>query len=170
MGNDDSPNILSALYESLSSHSANRSGITAFVQLCNSVRVTAQQASLASVANFFRNLPKNDSVNWGQVVFLTTCLVTMAGCGIFSSFRRRRSSTKKARSQRPTISKTSTKSSSKTLTSSDDDYEDDEYDSSGSLRHGTKPFVTAEERSSQPEQHSSDGESKDLRLRNSDHI
>ncbi|KAJ5106530.1 hypothetical protein N7456_003205 [Penicillium angulare] len=156
MGDDGSPNTFSALYESLSSHSANTSGIAAFVQLCNSARVTAQQASLTSVANLFRNLSNNDTVNWSQVAFIT-CILTMTGCGILSSFRwRRRSSGKDNRSQRSTIRKTSTKSSSKTLTSSDDDYEDDEYDSNGSLRHGTEPFRAAEERSSQPEQQSSD--------------
>ncbi|KAJ5278956.1 hypothetical protein N7478_004328 [Penicillium angulare] len=155
MGNDGSPSTLSALYESISSHSATTSGIAALVQLCNSARVTAQQASLASIANIFRIPTKNDSVNWSQVAVIT-CILTMAGCGILSSFRgRRRSSSKDNHSQR-SIRKTSTKSSSKTLTSSDDDYEDDEYESNGSLRHGTEPFRAAEERSSPPEQQSSD--------------
>ncbi|KAJ5929171.1 hypothetical protein N7454_007019 [Penicillium verhagenii] len=161
MGNNESPNILSSLYESLSAQSANRSGLAAFLQrYYNSARVTAQQASLTSVANHLRNLYRNDKVNWGQVVFLMTCVITMAGCGIFSSLRRR-SPAKKPRSQRSSIRKTLTKSSSKTLTSSDDDYEDEDYDSNGSLRHATLPSRPVEEYS-QPEKNTSDGKSKSL--------
>ncbi|KAJ6144404.1 hypothetical protein N7470_008299, partial [Penicillium chermesinum] len=100
-------------------------------------------AFLGAVAAYYRTFFRNDSVNWGQVVFLATCLITMAGCGLLSTLlRRHKSPTKKSRFLRPSLRKTWTKSksstkSSKTLTSSDDDYEDDEYDSNGSLRHAT---------------------------------
>lgn len=160
MGNNDSPNTLATLFQSLSTQTANRSGLGAFVQLYNSARVTAQQASLSSVANSLRNLHRNETVNWGQVVFLITCVITMAGCGIFSSLRRR-SPAKKPRSQRSSIRKTLSKSSSKTLTSSDDDYEDEDYDSNGSLRHATLPSRTPEEYS-QPKKKTCDGKSKSL--------
>lgn len=160
MGNNDSPNTLATLFQSLSSQTANRSGLGAFVQLCNSARVAAQQTSFSSVANSLRNLHRNETVNWGQVVFLITFVITMAGCGIFS-FLRRRSPAKKPRSQRSSIRKTLSKSSSKTLTSSDDDYEDEDYDSNGSLRHATLPSRPAEEYS-QPKQKTCDGKSKSL--------
>jgi hypothetical protein len=160
MGNNDSPKFLATLFQSLSPQTTNRSGLEAFVQLCNSARVAAQQASFTSVANSLRNLYRNDTVNWGQVVFLITCVITMAGCGIFSSFRRR--SAKKPRSQRTSIRKTLSKSSSKTLTSSDDDYEDEEYDSNGSLRHAILPSRVAEGNPCQPKKKTCDGKSKFL--------
>lgn len=166
MGNNDSLNTLATLFQSLSSQTANRSGLGAFVQLCNSARVAAQQTSFSSVANFLRNLHRNETVNWGQVVFLITCVITMAGCGIFSSLRRR-SPAKKPRSQRSSIRKTLSKSSSKTLTSSDDDYEDEDYDSNGSLRHATLPSRPAEEYS-QPKQKTCDGKLKSS-IRRRDH-
>ncbi|KAJ5654402.1 hypothetical protein N7490_001405 [Penicillium lividum] len=161
MGNNDSPNKLIKFFESLSSESSNRSRIGAFVQLCSEARAAAQQASFSSVANSLRNLYRNDGVNWGHFVFLMTCVITMAGCGIFSSLRRR-SPAKKPRSQRSTIRKTLTKSSSKTLTSSDDDYEDEDYDSNGSLRHATLPSRATDEHASQPEKNTSDGKPKSL--------
>lgn len=134
MGSQASPTSLASL---LTSSHSDRSG-TIFVHVYSSLRLTAQQLSSGTVATYCRNLLRNDSVNWGQVVFLATCVITMAGCGLLSTiFRRRQSPTKKPRSIRPSFRKTSTKSSSKTLTSSDDDYEDDEYDSNGSLRHAT---------------------------------
>ncbi|KAJ5586952.1 uncharacterized protein N7459_002717 [Penicillium hispanicum] len=157
MGSDGSSDSLSALYDSLSSQSSHRSGIAALLHRCNSARVAAQQASWTCVANYFRTLYGNDSVNWGQVVFLTTLMITMAGCGLLSRLvRRKRSPAKKVRSRRPALRKSSTKSSTKTLTSSDEDYEDEDYDSNGSLRHGTNPQPTATEWSSQSRLQSSD--------------
>jgi len=158
MGSDSSPST-SSLDDSLSltSQSLNRSGIAAFRQL-----VAAQRASFAFVANYISSLYHNDSVNWGQVVFLSTCVVTMAGCGLITSFIRRKWSQKgRSGSQRSKRNPSSTKSnkSTKTLTSSDDDYEDDDLDSSGSLRHGTDPsHAKATQWSAEPEQQSSDGE------------
>ena len=163
MGSDGASSTLSTFYESLSSQSANRSGIAALIHLCKSARVAAQGVSLTSIANHLRDLYGNNSVNWGQTVFLLTCVITMAGCGLFSSvFRRRRAPGKKTRSQRLFRRQSSTKSSSKTLTSSDDDYEDEEYDSNsnGSLRHGMNAHSTVTtEWSSQPQQQTADGES-----------
>ncbi|KAJ5629203.1 hypothetical protein N7528_002860 [Penicillium herquei] len=149
MANDGS-STLPGLY----STSQNRSGIAAFLQLYNSVRVTAQRAPLSSIATSLRNLYGND-LTYGQALFVLTCVITMAGCGLFAAFKRRRSSPKKPRSQRSSTRKTS-KSSSRTLTSSDDDYEDEDYDSNGSLHHATGALPKAEDWSSQPEQQSSD--------------
>lgn len=158
MGSDGS-HPTSSLYDSLSltSQSINRSGIAAFRQL-----LAAQRASFAFVANYFSSLYRNDTVNWGQVVFLSTCVVTMAGCGLITSFIRRKWSKKgRSKSQRSKRNPSSTKSnkSTKTLTSSDDDYEDDDLDSSGSIRHGTDPsHAKATQWSAEPQQQSSDGE------------
>lgn len=165
MGSDGSSSA-SNLYNSLSltSQSLNRSGIAAFRQL-----VAAQRACFTSVANYVSSLYRNDTVNWGQVVFLSTCVITMAGCGLITSFIRRRWSRKGRSSSRGSVRKTSsTKSnkSTKTLTSSDDDYEDDDYDSNGSLRHGTDPNQTkATEWSAEPQQQSSDGKKISWRTR-----
>lgn len=159
MENDGPPNAWPALYDSLSSLFANRSGPAPFRQFYNFAQVTAQQAPLTAVANIFRSLSGNESLSLSQIALLSAFLITMTG-GLFSLLkcRRSRSRARKPRSQRSrsTVRKTWTKSSSKTLTSSDDDYEDDEYDSNGSLRHATAP-PKKEDWSSQPEQQSSDG-------------
>ncbi|KAJ5085848.1 hypothetical protein N7532_010619 [Penicillium argentinense] len=146
--NADGSSTISAL-----SDSSNRPGIAALWQL-----VAAQRPPYISVANYFSSLYRNDSVNWGQVVFLTTCVITMAACGLISSFVRRRWSLKTRSSKARNASSTKSTKSTKTLTSSDDDYEDDDYDSNGSLRHGTDPNHTkATEWSVEPQQQGSDG-------------
>lgn len=157
MENDRPPNAWPALYDSLASLFANRSGTEPFRQFYNFARVTAQRAPLTIVAKAFRSLSGDESLSLRQTALLATFLIAMAG-GLFSLVKCRRSRAKKPRSQRSrsTVRKTWTKSSSKTLTSSDDDYEDDEYDSNGSLRHATAP-PKKEDWSSQPEQQSSDG-------------
>lgn len=160
MGSDGSDSV-AAIYNSLArtSQSINRSGIAALWQL-----VAAQRASYASVANYFSSLYRNDNVNWGQVIFLSTCVITMAGCGLVSSFIRRKWS-HNGRSPR-NASSTKSNKSTKTLTSSDDDYEDDDYDSNGSLRHGTDPsYVKATEWSAEPQQQSSDGKGISIHVR-----
>lgn len=159
MGNDGVGSSISALYESLSLQLLNTSGIAAVRHLYHSARIAAQQASPSELAAYLRSLYHNESVNWGQVAFLTTCAITMVGCGLFSSLVWRMRSPEKRKSSRPRfgLRKGSTKSSTRTLTSSDDDYEDDDYDSNGSLRHGTQPHRQATEWSSEPQQQTSDG-------------
>lgn len=159
MGNDDAGSSISALYESLS-QSFNRSGFAAVFHLYHSARIAAQQASFASVAASLRSLYRNESLNWGQVAFLTTCFITMVSCALLSPLIRRGRSLEGKSSSRPRMGlrKRSTKSSTKTLTSSDDDYEDDDYDSNGSLRHGTEPHRQVTEWSSAPQQQTCDGE------------
>ncbi|KAJ5122038.1 hypothetical protein N7448_003168 [Penicillium atrosanguineum] len=156
MGNDGASTSFSTLYGALSSQSFDRSGLTAVWHFCNEARLAAQRSTLSDVATYLRSLYYNDSVNRGQVVFLTTLVVAMAGCGLLSRLVRRRRSDK-TRSSRFLIRKITSKSSTKTLTSSsDDDYEDDEYDSNGSLRHVTNPEQKAPEWSVQSQQQSSD--------------
>ncbi|KAJ5157234.1 uncharacterized protein N7482_008334 [Penicillium canariense] len=159
MGSNGAAGSIFALYESLSFQSFNRLGLSAVLHLYHSARIAAQQASLSSVTHCLRSLYRNENVNWGQVVFLTTCVITMAGCGLLSFVRRSRSSEKKKSSSRPRLSlrKRSTRSSTRTLTSSEDDYEDEDYDSNGSLHHGTEPHRKATSWSSQPQQQTSDG-------------
>jgi pimeloyl-ACP methyl ester carboxylesterase/protein-tyrosine phosphatase len=156
MGSDGSSSA-SSLYDSLShtSKSLNRSGITALRQL-----LAAQHASYTSLTNYISSIYRNDKVNWSKAVFLSTCVATivatMVGCGLVSSFIRGKWF-RKGRSARKSSSTKSNKST-KTLTSSDDDYEDDDYDSNGSLRHGMDPSqAKATEWSAEPQQQSSDG-------------
>ncbi|KAF3394064.1 hypothetical protein F1880_005144 [Penicillium rolfsii] len=146
MGNDGVGSSISAFFESLSLQSLKRSGIA------------AQQASPSSLAAYFRSIYHNGTVNWGQVAFLTTCTITMVGCGLFSSLVWRWRSPEKRKSSRPRfrLRKGPSKTSTRTLTSSDDDYEDDDYDSNGSLRHGTEPHRQATEWSSESQQQTSD--------------
>ncbi|KAL4896675.1 hypothetical protein BDV59DRAFT_171196 [Aspergillus ambiguus] len=78
------------------------------------------------------------SVNWGGVVFLTTCLVTMVGCHVLSSFLGGKGPRKPSRGNRRFGRRNYSKSSAGTITSSEDEDDEDDYDSTGSLRHGTE--------------------------------
>ena len=138
--------------------SAHRSGIVAFLHRCDSARVAAQQASWTAIANYLRTIYSNESVNWGQIVFLAAIVVTMAGCGLLSRLVKRNGSpVRKSRSRRLAIRKSSSKASTRTLTSSDDDYEDEDDDNSGSFSHNNNTHHTASAWPSQPCQQSSDG-------------
>ena len=149
MGSD----AISALYDSLTSQFKS----IAVLRFFHSLRATFQNASFASIASSFRGLCRNDNVNWGQVVFLTTCVIAMSGCGLLSSLvKRRRSGSNTSRAERPAVRKRSNKSS-KSLSSSEEDYEDEDYDSNASLRHGTNPNYKKKEWPSDTQQQSSDG-------------
>ena len=153
MGSD----AFSALYDSLTSQSK-PSSVAAILRFFHSVRAAAQNASFSSIASSFRGLYRNDNVNWGQVVLLTTCVIAMTGCGLLSSLvRRKRSGSKTSRAQRPATRKSSTKSSKTLSSSEEDDYEDEDYDSNASLRHGTNPSYKTKEWQSDTQQQSSDG-------------
>lgn len=150
MGSD----AISALCDSLTTRSKS---VAAVLRFFHSARAAFQNASFASIASSFRGLYRNDNVNWGQVVFLTTCLIAMTGCGLLSSLvKRRQSGSKAPRAQRPAVGKRSNKSS-KSLSSSEEDYEDEDYDSNASLRHGTNPNYKKKEWPSDTQQQSSDG-------------
>lgn len=128
----------------------------AISRLVNSIRSTTPNSPFSDIAGYFRGLYRNDKVNWGQVVFLTTCVVAMTGCGLVSSLVRRKWS------RSPLAQKSSrngSKSSSKGLSSSEeDDYEDEDYDSNASLRHGTNPnYKPKEDWLSEPQKQISDG-------------
>lgn len=134
---------------------AYRSGTT-ISRLLDSIRTATVNGPLSDITGYFCGLYRNDKVNWSQVVFLTTCVVAMTGCGLVSSLVRRKWS------RSPLAQKTSrnnSKSSSKGLSSSEeDDYEDEDYDSNASLRHGTNPnYKPKEDWLSEPQKQSSDG-------------
>jgi hypothetical protein len=133
--------------------------VAAVSRFFNSIQVATQNLSPTAVASYLHGLYRNDTVNWGQVVFLTTCVIAMTGCGMLSSLVRRKASPS-ARAQRPARKGSSARSSSKTLSSSEDDYEDEDYDSNASLRHGTNPnYKPKEDWLSEPQKQSSDGRS-----------
>ncbi|KAJ5678238.1 uncharacterized protein N7477_003871 [Penicillium maclennaniae] len=156
MGNDGAPNSLSTIYGVFSSQLLDRSGLSAVWHFCNEARVAAQRSTLSDVANYLQFLYRDESVNRGQIVFLTTLAIAMAGCGFLSCLVRRRRSDR-TRLSRFSIRNITSKSSTRTLTSSsDDDYEDDEYDSNGSLRHATNPQQKAPEWSMQSQQQTAD--------------
>ncbi|KAG2418278.1 hypothetical protein HFD88_001379 [Aspergillus terreus] len=87
----------------------------------------------------YYSFKKDATVNWSGVVFLTTCVVTMVGCGLLSSFLERKGFRKAGRRRRRTARSNDSKTSG-TITSSDEGDEDDDYDSTGSLRHGTESY------------------------------
>lgn len=86
----------------------------------------------------FQAFDRNGPVNYSKVVFLTTCFVAMAGCGILTSWLRRKGSQQPssssslggARRFRRFARKDTPKTAVGTVTSSDEE----DYDSNGSLR------------------------------------
>lgn len=89
---------------------------------------------LGSVAAPFQTSDLNGAVSWGKVVFLTSCFITMAGCGILSSLLRRRSQEPPSETRRWRLqNKRHSRGSSGIITSS----EEEDGDSSESPRHTT---------------------------------
>lgn len=103
-----------------------------------------------SSLDFFRAVDSNGSVNWSKLVFLSTCFFAMAGCGLLTSLLRRKSSKspEESRRFRRSIRKTYSKTSAGTVTSSDEE----DYDSSGSLRHGTDAALSEKDTVARREQ------------------
>ncbi|KAJ5551586.1 hypothetical protein N7535_000469 [Penicillium sp. DV-2018c] len=151
------PDSISALYDALTSQSK-RTGIATILQYFYSVHAAAQNFLSVSLASSLRGLYRNDNVNWGQIVFLTTCVVAMTGCGIFSSLLKRKLPSPDESSVQRRGARRNASKSSKTLSSSDEeDYEDEDFDSKASLRRETNPDYKAKDLSSETQQQSSDG-------------
>ncbi|PYH95032.1 dual specificity phosphatase catalytic domain protein [Aspergillus ellipticus CBS 707.79] len=107
----------------------------------------SNSGAFASLTRLLQAYSHDGTVNWGKVVFLTTCFITMVGCGVITSFLRRKGwgqASGKARFRRAARRRNYSKRSSGTVTSSDDD-DDDDYDSSGSLR-GTENVTIPEKK------------------------
>lgn len=102
---------------------------------------------------------RNGTVNWSQVVFLTTCFVAMAGCGFLSSLLRRRGSQQpsggRGRRFGRSARKNDRKSSAGAMSSSDED----EYDSNASLRPGTDGSLIEKDATAQHHEQSVEGQS-----------
>lgn len=92
-------------------------------------------SALASLLAPFQTSDLNGVVSWGKVVFLTSCFITMAGCGLLTSLLRRRRSEQSSeiRRHRRSLRRDYSNASAGTVTSSEE--EDD--DSNGSPRHST---------------------------------
>lgn len=101
-------------------------------------------------------LDRDGAVNWSKVVFLTTCFVAMAGCGLLSLLRRRGAQPPSdGRRFRRSARKHDRRSSPGAMSSSDED----EYDSNGSLRHGTDSSLTEKDVTAQHREKSVEGSS-----------
>lgn len=102
---------------------------------------------------------RNGTVNWSQVVFLTTCFVAMVGCGFLSSLLRRRGvqppSDGRGRRFGRSARKNDRKSSAGAMSSSDED----EYDSNMSLRPGTDSSLSEKDATGQHREQSVEGQS-----------
>ncbi|PLB46758.1 dual specificity phosphatase catalytic domain protein [Aspergillus steynii IBT 23096] len=127
----------------------------------DSIHATFSDSSVfLSLTRLSRTFDQDGTVNWGKLVFLTTCVLTMAGCGMLSSFLRRKSPNRlitRKRLRRVVLRRDYSKGSAGTITSSDDE----EYDSSGSLRHVTERSsheekVTPQRREQSEEAHDTD--------------
>jgi hypothetical protein len=131
------------------------SNIGAALQLWESACATfSNPKALLSFTRNFQILDQDGTVNRGKVVFLTTCIMTMAGCGFLSSLLRRRGS--KRTSARKRVRRginDESKSSTGTTTSS----EEEDYDSSGSLHHGTDAALPQQKVTHKHHEQSADG-------------
>lgn len=145
---------LAALYDSLTAQPPNRPGAAAALGAVHQL-----WDPLRALPKSLRNLYHHEFVNRGQIVFLTTFMITMAGCGLLSLLLRRKPASKPSQYKRLPTRKRVRNSGSKTPTSSssEDDFEDEEYDSNGSLRHGTDPKYPPKDWSSEPQTQTSDG-------------
>ncbi|KAF9895409.1 hypothetical protein FE257_000315 [Aspergillus nanangensis] len=121
------------------------------------LRASIQKTLLPSFRYLYQS--QNGSVSWAKVAFLSTCIVAMLSCGILSSLWARKSpkqaSDRKKRYRRSARSNFS-KSSSRTVTSS----EDEDYDSNGSLHHGTDAALSQEKLA--PQQHDQEDDAYSL--------
>ncbi|OOF97145.1 hypothetical protein ASPCADRAFT_205947 [Aspergillus carbonarius ITEM 5010] len=138
----------------LTSPTTSRSGLVdigTYLRLWDSAYATfTNSGAFLSLTRLFQAYSYDGTVNWGRIVFLTTCFVTMVGCGVISSVLRRKSwgqASGKARLRRA-ARKGYSKRSAGTVTSSDED----DYDSTGSLRHGTGSSVSEKKEIPQHEQ------------------
>ncbi|EAW08375.1 RNA 5'-triphosphatase domain-containing protein [Aspergillus clavatus NRRL 1] len=149
---------------SLSSSTSPRSffDIGAALQLWDSVSATlSHSTAFLGFSRSFHTLDADGTITWGKVVFLTTCLITMAGCGFLSSLVRRRVF-KRSRDRKPLrrgAQKEHSTSVAGTTTSSEE--EEDDYDSSGSLRFGTNAAMPQEKVTHKQREQSTDALSTD---------
>lgn len=139
----------------LTSPTTSRSGLVDFgasLRLWDSTYTAfTNSGAFASLARLCQAYSYDGTVNWGKVVFLTTCFITMLGCGVISSVLRRKAwgqVSGKARFRR--TRKGLSKRSEGMVTSSDEE----DYDSTGSLRHGIEGTVA--EKTEVPQQKQSE--------------
>ncbi|KAK9597379.1 hypothetical protein V6Z96_007573 [Aspergillus fumigatus] len=104
--------------------------------------VFSNPTALLSLTRNFQILDQDGSLNWGNVAFVTTCIIAMAGCGFLSSLLRRKGSKRSSGRKRfrRGIQIHDSKTSPETTTSS----EEEDYDSSGSLRNSTDAALPQE--------------------------
>lgn len=123
MGSTGAPPLTPSIPSHYSSNFS--SDVKTVLRICDSV--------VSSLLDRFRTFDHNGTVNWSKVVFLTTCFVAMAGCGLLTSLLRRRNM------QLPSLEgkrfhfstrKNHSKTTAGTVTSSDEE----DYDSNDSLR------------------------------------
>ncbi|RMJ22232.1 hypothetical protein PHISP_06899 [Aspergillus sp. HF37] len=103
-----------------------RSGIPDFgavLRLWDSITTLFPESNvLASIAVPFQTSDINGAVSWGKVVFLTSCFITMAGCGVLRSMLRRRAAKPLSAIKRRRLRNNNySKDSAGTVTSSEED-------------------------------------------------
>ncbi|PYH43269.1 RNA 5'-triphosphatase domain-containing protein [Aspergillus saccharolyticus JOP 1030-1] len=106
-----------------------------------------QSGAFVSLTQFLRISRYDGSLNWGKIVLLTICIATMMGCGFITSFLRRKGwrATPVKKRFRRALRKDHSKRSAGTVTSS----EDEDYDSTGSLRFGSDETILEKREASQ---------------------
>lgn len=103
----------------------------------------------------FQTSDLNGAVSWGKVVFLASCFITMAGCGLLTSLlRRKRPEPSEIRRHRRALHRDYSKASAGTVTSS----EEEDEDSAPSPRRSTDALRGKRPRSHSYEQVDDDGQ------------
>ncbi|RAH83553.1 dual specificity phosphatase catalytic domain protein [Aspergillus japonicus CBS 114.51] len=112
----------------------------ALLRTWDTVYSTFSRSGIFVYLSHFTQISRYDgTLNWGKIVLLTTCIVTMVGCGFVTSILRRKGwgATPVKKRFRRSLRKDYSKRSAGTVTSS----EDEDYDSTGSLSLGSDETI-----------------------------
>ncbi|OOO04174.1 Dual specificity protein phosphatase [Aspergillus oryzae] len=119
------------------------SDISAVIRFWDSIySVFTNPTALLSFTRLSQSLDRDGSLSSPKALLLSICFIVMAGCGFLSLILRRKCSGRTSGNKRCRrgARRKSSKTSAGTFTSS----EDEGYDSSGSLRHGTDSAFSTE--------------------------
>lgn len=132
------------------------SDISAVIRFWDSIySVFTNPTALLSFTRLSQSLDRDGSLSSPKALLLSICFIVMAGCGFLSLILRRKCSGRTSGNKRCRrgARRKSSKTSAGTFTSS----EDEGYDSSGSLRHGTDSAFSTEKTEPQRRELPDDG-------------
>ncbi|KAE8354050.1 hypothetical protein BDV28DRAFT_93314 [Aspergillus coremiiformis] len=119
----------------------------------------ANRSAFLSFTHLSQILDRDGSLNSTKALLLSTCFIIMAGCGALSVILRRKSSGRGSRGKR--YRRAAPRNISTTSTGIITSSEDEDYDSSGSLRHSRDGASSGEKTEPQHREQSDDAQSTD---------